>query len=297
MLGRIALADRCDGPAAGTTWPQRSSPWGVPAGAPVPVRQGASQCQPQCQRSLHWLACGERLPGSVSATRWVRLRSSMSTYVTPPPQPSDEPARPWDHSAFAEDSYHEHRPVANPQEFLRSLEVEGYAVWPRVLPPPLLQRLQRQISTYATNPRDYSSRQRGVALAGPVPFIDERLQTHGKPNALAELIGLPETVNKLAQIFGGGSPPVFVSFAYDISCVGTPGISLHTDMQPYGSTLFGGSLFSSPQLVRVLYYLDDLTLDVSPFRCIPRSREAAHVTLGAGLLGCGAQCSQDWASY
>eukprot|EP01043_Picozoa_sp_COSAG02_P068978 COSAG02_NODE_11648_length_1681_cov_40.697851_2_plen_184_part_00 len=167
--------------------------------------------------------------------------------------------------------------MAEPEEFLRSLEVEGYAVWPRVLPVALLQRLQQQIETYETTPRDYSSRQRSVPLAGPVPFIDKTLQTHDDgPNALAELMAYPPTVTKLAHIFGGATSPVFVSYAYDISCIGTPGISLHTDMQPYGSTLFGGSLFSSPQLVRVLYYLDDLTLDVSPFRCIPRSREPIY---------------------
>lgn len=191
--------------------------------------------------------------------------------------------------------YHGDRPVAAPEEFLRSLEVEGYAVWPGVLPLALLQRLQQQIATYETAPRDYSSRQRGVALAGPVPFIDATLQTHDDgPNALAGLIAHPPTVNKLAHIFGGDTPPVFVSFSYDISCIGTPGISLHTDMQPYGSTLFGGSLFSSPQLVRVLYYLDDLTLDVSPFRCIPRSRERGPSCRPARqhLLERSAKCNQ-----
>ncbi len=29
-----------------------------------------------------------------------------AVYVTPPPEPSDEPAVPWDHSAFVEDSYY-----------------------------------------------------------------------------------------------------------------------------------------------------------------------------------------------
>jgi|EP01043_Picozoa_sp_COSAG02_P007369 hypothetical protein len=29
----------------------------------------------------------------------------MTVYVTPPLEPSDEPAVPWDHSAFVEDSY------------------------------------------------------------------------------------------------------------------------------------------------------------------------------------------------
>ena len=43
-----------------------------------------------------------------------------------------------------------------------------------------------------------------------------------------------------------------------------------------GSTIFGGTIFSSPAMVRVLYYLDDITMDVSPFRCIPRSHLSLH---------------------
>jgi hypothetical protein len=52
---------------------------------------------------------------------------ATQAYATPPPEPSDEPAVAWDHASFVEDS-HFGREVAAPAEFLRSLEVEGYAV-------------------------------------------------------------------------------------------------------------------------------------------------------------------------
>ena len=166
------------------------------------------------------------------------LISSMppAVYVTPPPEPSDDPPEPWDHAAFTIDSHFD-RQVAPPREFLAQLEVEGYSVWPGLLPPPLLAALREQVSRYETTPRDYSSRQRGCPFAGPAPFIDPSLKTYDyQANPLAELIGHEQTVSKLTEIFGSGSPPVFISYAYDISCVGTPGISLHTDMQPYGSS-------------------------------------------------------------
>jgi hypothetical protein len=56
---------------------------------------------------------------------------------------------------------------------------------------------------------------------------------------------------------------------------GHPGISLHTDGQPWGSKIFGYA-GSCPVQVRVLYYLDDLTADVSPFLVVPRSHLSLH---------------------
>ena len=77
----------------------------------------------------------------------------------------------------------------------------------------------------------------------------------------------------LEELFGDRL--VFIHYTYDRSEPGTPGISLHTDGQPYGSKIFGYE-GSCPITVRVLYYLDDLTLDVSPFRVVPRSHLCMH---------------------
>jgi hypothetical protein len=66
-----------------------------------------------------------------------------------------------------------------------------------------------------------------------------------------------------------------MSYAYARSEPGHPGISLHADGQPYGSQIFGFE-GSCPWLVRVLYYLDDLTPDVSPFRVVPHSHLSMH---------------------
>lgn len=87
------------------------------------------------------------------------------------------------------------------------------------------------------------------------------------------LIAHEPTLEVLRTVFG--DQVVFLSYGYDRSEPGTPGISLHTDGQPYGSKIFGMS-GSCPVTIRVLYYLDDLTLDVSPFRVVPRSHLSLH---------------------
>jgi len=72
-----------------------------------------------------------------------------------------------------------------------------------------------------------------------------------------------------------GSDIVFTRGFFQRTHPGSPGISMHTDGQPHGSDLFGYE-GSCPRLVRVLYYLDDLTPDRAPFRLIPRSHISFH---------------------
>ena len=80
-------------------------------------------------------------------------------------------------------------------------------------------------------------------------------------------------IDFLADLFGPDI--VFTRGFYQRSLPGCPGISMHTDGQPHGSNLFGYE-GSCPKLVRVLYYLDDLTVERAPFRLIPRSHLSFH---------------------
>ena len=121
--------------------------------------------------------------------------------------------------------------------------------------------MKTQAATWETVARDYSPHQRGR------PDI----QWEGGP--ATDLIAHEPTLEVLRTVFG--DQVVFLSYGYDRSEPGTPGISLHTDGQPYGSKIFGMS-GSCPVTIRVLYYLDDLTLDVSPFRVVPRSHLSLH---------------------
>ena len=142
-------------------------------------------------------------------------------------QEGDDLPVPWEHSEYREDSYHG-RDVAPPGEFLQALELEGYAVWPALLSPEELAGLRKESGMLTTEGREYSSRQRNAGLAN-VPTIEPVLrQPEGR--ALADLIAQPTAVQRLTEIFGG--PPMFLSYVYDASLMGTPGISLHTDFQP-----------------------------------------------------------------
>jgi ectoine hydroxylase-related dioxygenase (phytanoyl-CoA dioxygenase family) len=146
-------------------------------------------------------------------------------------------------------------------ERIRQVEVEGYVVLPDLLSPDHLTRLKAQADAFETVGRDYSERQRS---RGNIQF---------EGGAITDLIAHPPTIAFLRELFG--DEIVFVSYVYDRSEPGTPGISLHTDGQPYGSSIFGYN-GSCPFIIRVLYYLDDLTLDVSPFRVVPRSHLCLH---------------------
>ena len=144
---------------------------------------------------------------------------------------------------------------------IRQLEVEGYLLLPDVLDPDHVARLKANTATFDTKAVDYSKNQRGR------PGI----QFDG--GEITALIGHPPTLAFLRELFG--DEVIFMHYGYARSEPGHPGISLHADGQPYGSQIFGFE-GSCPVLVRVLYYLDDLIPEVSPFRVVPRSHLSLH---------------------
>lgn len=149
----------------------------------------------------------------------------------------------------------------SPGERIHQIEVEGYLVLPDVLSEKHLALLRAETAKLETLAVDYSIHQRGK------PDI----QFHGGP--ITNLIAHPPTIAFLHRLFG--DEIVLMSYAYARSEPGHPGISLHADGQPYGSRIFGYQ-GSCPWLVRVLYYLQDLTPEVSPFRVVPRSHLCMH---------------------
>ncbi len=146
-------------------------------------------------------------------------------------------------------------------ERIRSLEVEGYTVLPDLLNGDEIRELKQETAELETFHVDYS--------------VHQRVRTHVEFSGgrITELIGHPPTISFLRRLFG--DEIVFMSYSYARSEPGHPGISLHADGQPYGSKIFGFE-GSCPWLVRVLYYLDDLTPEVSPFRVVPRSHLSMH---------------------
>jgi hypothetical protein len=146
-------------------------------------------------------------------------------------------------------------------EQIRHVELEGYLVLSNVLAPDHLAALQRETAALATTPVSYSVHQR----------VRGNMQWHG--GIITQLIDHAPVITFLKNLFADDI--VFMTYSYAISEPGHPGISLHTDGQPYGSKIFGYE-GSCPIIIRVLYYLDDLTPEVSPFRVVPRSHLSLH---------------------
>lgn len=144
---------------------------------------------------------------------------------------------------------------------IHSLELDGYLVLPDVLTPALLAQLRQETAAIETTPVSYSIHQR----------TRSNMQSAG--GAITRLIDHSPVISFLKELFNDDI--VFMTYAYAISEPGHPGISLHTDGQPYGSKIFGYE-GSCPIIIRVLYYLDDLTPEVSPFRVVPRSHLSLH---------------------
>ncbi|MDE2925689.1 MAG: phytanoyl-CoA dioxygenase family protein [Acidobacteriota bacterium] len=144
----------------------------------------------------------------------------------------------------------------------RSIELEGFVVIPDLLSKELVEEIREETSRLPTTAVDYSEHQRY--------FPD--VQWTDSPHATS-VVALPAAVELLEELLG--DELICTSCTYAESRPGHPGISIHTDAQPYGNQS-SGVLTSSPCLVRVLYYLDDLTPECSPFKVIPRSHVSLH---------------------
>tara|TARA_B100000809_G_scaffold265066_1_gene322728 strand:- start:2750 stop:3598 length:849 start_codon:yes stop_codon:yes gene_type:complete len=146
-------------------------------------------------------------------------------------------------------------------ERIKHLEIEGYLVLPNLLDAERIARLKTETERLDTFAVDYSVHQRA--------FRD--IQFCG--GAITDLIAHAPTIQFLSELFG--QQVIMMTYDYARSEPGHPGISLHCDGQPWGSKIFGDEQ-SCPRLVRVLYYLDDLTPEVSPFKVVPRSQLSFH---------------------
>lgn len=147
-------------------------------------------------------------------------------------------------------------------EQIRRFEVEGYVVFPSILAAETVSRLKGELASAEMSHTSYSTQQ-----------TRSEQQPQWISQAVAELIGYPPMIDFLRDLMGPDI--VFTRGFFQRSLPGCPGISMHTDGQPHGSNLFGYE-GSCPRLLRVLYYLDELTTERAPFRLIPRSHLSFH---------------------
>lgn len=145
---------------------------------------------------------------------------------------------------------------------IKHLEIEGYVVIPDLLSPDQVIAVRGELDNLPTVGTDYSENQRS----------HPHVQWSDSPNAI-DVIAQPALIDFLATLFG--DEIICTSCVYALSRPGHPGIAIHTDSQPYGSAIFGVQA-SAPRLVRVLYYLDDLTVERAPLKVIPHSHLSLH---------------------
>jgi ectoine hydroxylase-related dioxygenase (phytanoyl-CoA dioxygenase family) len=145
---------------------------------------------------------------------------------------------------------------------IRHLELEGYVVFPPLLAAEQVAAIRAELDRLPTVGTDYSENQRGYS---DVQWTDSP--------ASIDLIAQPTIVDFLETLFG--DQLICTSCVFALSRPGHPGIAIHTDAQPYGSKIFGLQS-SAPRLVRVLWYLDDLSPERSPLLVIPRSHLSLH---------------------
>ena len=147
-------------------------------------------------------------------------------------------------------------------EQIRHLEVEGYIVLPAILDAERIVRIKRELAGAEMGHASYSESQTRAVT-----------QPQWTSRTVAELIGFPPLIEFLIALMG--PEIIFTRGFFQRTYPGCPGISMHTDGQPHGSDLFGYE-GSCPRLLRVLYYLDELTPKRAPFRLIPRSHLSFH---------------------
>jgi len=147
-------------------------------------------------------------------------------------------------------------------EQIRHLEVEGYVVLPRLLDAAAIARIKKELAPAEMGHTSYSTNQ-----------TRSTTQPQWVSPAVAELIAFPPMIEFLTALLGPDI--IFTRGFFQRTLPGSPGIALHTDGQPHGSDLFGYE-GSCPRLLRVLYYLDDLSPTRAPFRLVPRSHLSFH---------------------
>jgi ectoine hydroxylase-related dioxygenase (phytanoyl-CoA dioxygenase family) len=144
----------------------------------------------------------------------------------------------------------------------KSLEIEGFTILPRAIASVRVQRLRAELEELPLRHSSYTDKQ----------WFAHNVQWAECP-AVWALIKNPVLMAFLTGLFG--DEVICVSVSYSRSDPGYPGMPLHTDSHPYGSNILGGA-GTSPILVRVLYYLDDLTPERAPLRVVPYSHLSLH---------------------
>ncbi|MDC0037950.1 phytanoyl-CoA dioxygenase family protein, partial [Alphaproteobacteria bacterium] len=143
----------------------------------------------------------------------------------------------------------------------RHLEVEGYTILPKAVDASRIKQIKKEMKDAPMQTKDYSDCQ------------TFHLEPQWYSPAVASLIANSPVVEFLEELCG--PEIIFTRGFFHRTLPGSPPVSMHTDGQPFGSSIFGYE-GSSPKLLRVIYYFDDLNKERAPFRILPRSHLSFH---------------------
>ncbi|MDF5756213.1 phytanoyl-CoA dioxygenase family protein [Spongiactinospora sp. TRM90649] len=147
-------------------------------------------------------------------------------------------------------------------ERVRNLEIEGYVVLPGLLAEDEVRALGEAAGRIGLRRSGYTDRQ----------WFAHDIQWDADP-LITRTLGAGPAMDFLAALFD--DDVICIGMTYSRSDPGYPGMVLHTDSHPYGSEQLGAK-GTSPVIVRVLYYLDDLTPERAPLRVVPHSHLSLH---------------------
>jgi Phytanoyl-CoA dioxygenase (PhyH) len=145
---------------------------------------------------------------------------------------------------------------------VKEIELRGYTLLRRLLDPEEVRDLRAALEAIELKSSSYSDKQwyaHGIQWSG-ISAVWRLIQNQAATAFLSDLLG---------------DDLICVGVSYSRSDPGYAGMPLHTDSHPYGSSILGAA-GTPPVLIRVLYYLNDLTPERAPLRVVPFSHLSLH---------------------
>ena len=157
------------------------------------------------------------------------------------------------------------------EELIHALEVQGYCRLDNAVPLSMVETIKAELAVLEERCTAPDANNEGrIIKYDETRFMIHNLQFEECP-AVHNLITAGRGEKLIEQATGDSLICTGASYAH---CKpGWMGLPMHTDFDPYSANTYRPN---NPVAVRVLYYLNDLTIERSPLRLIPYSHQSLH---------------------